>query len=212
VSPFEFSKPSFEEVDWLVNTNILEDAKQNQVAKFIYVSAFDAEKYPHLVYFKTHHDFAELLKKSGINYAIIKPPALFCAFLDMMTMAQKGLLTTLGLGDKKTNPIDESDLAKIIVGAIPTHNITIEAGGQTIYSRKELNQIVQKEVDSSKKIWTVPMGLIKFGLPFIKILSKNTFDKLAFFVEVTQHDTIAPRVGTTTFESYVKQKSSALKN
>jgi uncharacterized protein YbjT (DUF2867 family) len=206
VSPNDKSKPTFREVDYSANANILNEASKGGIKKFIYVSAFHSEKYLHLEYFKVHHDFSELLKKSGIDYSIIKPPAIFSAFIDMIEMAKKGQLVNIGKGDKKTNPIYEGDLAKITVEAINKQNSIIEAGGKTIYTRKKLNEIVQNEVDSQKNIRTVPLGLFKVTLPIIKLFSKNLFDKFAFFIEVMQQDTIAPQVGTMTFEDYVKQK------
>jgi uncharacterized protein YbjT (DUF2867 family) len=207
VSPNDNGKPSFRDVDFDANSNILEEAITSNVAKFVYISAFRAEKYLHLDYFKVHHDFAELLKQSPLNYSIIKPPAIFSAFIDMMTMAKKGQLVNIGLGNKKTNPIFEGDLAKVIVNSINENKATIEVGGKKVYTRAKLNKIIQQEMDSSKKIWTVPIGLIKLGLPFMKIFSKNAFDKLAFFVEVMQHDTVAPLIGEMTFEDYVKMKN-----
>lgn len=206
VSPNDKSKPTFREVDYSANADILNEATKAGIKKFIYISAFHSEKYLHLEYFKVHHDFSELLKKSGIDYSIIKPPAIFSTFIDMIEMAKKGQLVNIGKGDKRTNPIYEGDLAKITVDAINKENSIFEVGGKTIYTRKQLNEIVQNEVDSQKKIRKVPLGLFKITLPIIKLFSKNTFDKFAFFLEVMQHDTIAPQVGTMTFEDYVKQK------
>ncbi len=206
VSPNDKSKPTFKQVDYDANKNILDLSIKAGIKKFVYISAFHSEKYLHLEYFKVHHDFSELLKKSGIDYSIVKPPAIFSAFIDMIEMAKKGQLINIGKGDKKTNPIYEGDLAKVTVEAINKQNSIFEAGGKTIYTRKQLNEIVQNEVDSQKKIRTVPLGLFKVTLPIIKLFSKNTFDKFAFFIEVMQHDTIAPQVGTMTFEDYVKQK------
>jgi uncharacterized protein YbjT (DUF2867 family) len=208
VSPNDKSKPTFKDVDYNANVNILNEAKKAGVKKFVYISAFHSEKYLHLEYFKVHHDFSELLKKSGIDYSIIKPPAIFSAFIDMIAMAKKGQLVNIGKGDKKTNPIYEGDLAKITVEAISNQNSVIEAGGKTIYTRKQLNEIVQNEINNQKNIRTVPMGLFKMTLPIIKLFNKNTYDKFAFFIEVLQHDTIAPQVGTMTFEYYVKQKAN----
>ncbi len=65
------------------------------------LSAFHSEKYLHLEYFRVHHELAERLKKSGINYSIIKPPAIFSGFLDMIEMAKKGQLSILEKATKK---------------------------------------------------------------------------------------------------------------
>lgn len=206
VSPNDKSKPTYRDVDYLANANILDQAKKAGVKKFIYISTFHSENYLHLEYFKAHHDFAELLKKSGLDYSIIKPPAIFSAFIDIIELAKKGQLVHIGNGDKKTNPIYEGDLARIVVDSINQSNKTIEAGGKTIYTRKRLNEIVQFEIDRSLKIRTVPIGLLKMTLPVIKIFNKNTYDKFAFFIEVMQRDTIAPQLGELTFEKYVKLK------
>jgi uncharacterized protein YbjT (DUF2867 family) len=206
VSPNDHSKPTFSEVDLLANSNILIEAKRTGIEKFVYVSAFHAEKYLHLEYFRVHHDFSELLKNSNIDFSIIKPPAIFSGFIDMIAMAKKGQLITIGKGDKKTNPIYEGDLAKIVVDAIGQKNSIIEAGGKMIYSRRQLNEIIQKEADQNKKTSTIPLGIFKAMLPLIKLYNRNTYDKFAFFAEVIQHDTIAPPLGAMDFETYIKQK------
>ena len=206
VSPYDNSKPSFHDIDLVANSNILREAKKSGVKKFVYISAFHSEKYLQLAYFRVHHEFSELLIKSGIDYSIIKPPAIFSAFIDMIEMAKKGLLVQIGKGDKKTNPIYEGDLAKITVDAINKQNSVIDAGGKTIYTRRQLNEIIQHEVNGQKKIWTVPVGFVNATLPLIKLFNKNAFDKLGFFTEVMQHDTIAPQIGPMAFEDYIKLK------
>jgi len=207
VSPNENSKPSFSDIDLIANSNILDEAKKTDVKKFVYISAFHSEKYLHLEYFRVHHELAERLKKSGINYSIIKPPAIFSGFLDMIEMAKKGQLFNIGKGDKRTNPIYEADLAKACVNSIKDQNVTQEIGGKTIYTRRQLNEIIQKEVNPAKRTKSIPLWLFKFSLPFFKIFKKNMYDKFAFFSAVIQHDTVAPQVGEMTFEEYIKLKN-----
>ena len=180
VSPNDKSTSSFYEVDFLGNKNILEEAKKVGIKKFVYVSAFHSEKYQHLNYFKVHHEFSDLLIQSGINYSIIKPPAIFSAFVDMLELAKKGQLITIGDGNKKTNPIYEGDLATIIVHSILQKNLVLEAGGKHIYTRKELNEIIQKAINPTKKIRHVPFFLFSIALPLIKLFNKNTYDKFSF--------------------------------
>jgi uncharacterized protein YbjT (DUF2867 family) len=205
VSPFAFDSPTFYEVDYLLNQKILEVAQSYEIKKMIYISAFHAEKYQHLTYFKVHHDFSNLLISSKLDYSIIKPPALFSAFRDFTVLAQKGLLFNIGKGDKKTNPIFEGDLAKIVVKSILKKNVVIEAGGKFIYSRKELNEIILKAYSPSKKLQSFPISLFRFPLPFLKIANKNSYDKLSFFFEVLENETIAPQLGDLSFEDYIKE-------
>lgn len=208
VSPNDKSKPSFRDIDLNANTAVLNEALKSDVKKFVYVSAFQSEKYTELEYFRVHHEFSEKLKQSGLNYSIVKPPAIFCAFIDMIKMAREGKLVTIGSGENKTNPIYEGDLAKVCVDAIKTQNTTIEAGGKEIYTRKQLNEIIQQQVDPAKKIRTVPAGFIKFSLPLLKLFNRNSFDKFAFFTAVSLHDTIAPQIGGMKFDDYIRLKLS----
>jgi len=203
VSPFERSKPSFKQIDFEANTCILSEAIKSKVPKFVYISALHSEKYPELEYFSVHHQFSQQLISSGIDYSIIKPPAIFSAFKDMIYMAKNGLLVNLGKGDKLTNPIFEGDLAKIVADSIPAKNQVIEAGGKNIYSRRQLNEIILKEIKPGSKLRSVPLTLVKLSLPLMKIADRNAFDKMSFFVEVMQHDTIAPQIGEMSFEEYV---------
>ena len=212
VSPNDKSKPSFREIDFSVNERVLREALNAGVKKFVYLSVFYADKYPDLEYFKTHHDFEESLKRSGIDYSIVRPPAIFCSFVDLMDMAKKGRLITMGKGDKRTNPIYEGDLAKVVVDSIGEHKALIEAGGKEILSRKQINEIIQNGIAPGKKVRTVPMGLIKSSLPVIRVFSRNMYDKMAFFAAVMQHDPIAPRVGEMRLEEYVKMKAPSVRD
>jgi nucleoside-diphosphate-sugar epimerase len=64
VSPNENSKSTFTEVDLNMNSLILDEAVKSNIKKFVYISAFHAEKYQHLEYFNVHHQFSERLKSS----------------------------------------------------------------------------------------------------------------------------------------------------
>jgi uncharacterized protein YbjT (DUF2867 family) len=209
VSPNDHSKPSFRDIDLNANSNILDEAVKNNIRKFVYVSAFHAEHLTHLEYFNVHHQFSERLKQAGIDYSIIKPPAIFSAFIDLMDMAKKGRLVTMGKGDKLTNPIYEGDLAKIIVDSIHQPNATIEAGGNEVLSRRQINALIQKIVAPHKRVRSVPIGIVKAALPVMKLVSKNLYDKVAFFTAVMQEDTVAPKVGKMRLEEYVKMKEAS---
>lgn len=206
VSINDSSKATFEQIDLHANTNILAAAQKASVKKFIYISAFHAERYPHLTYFSVHQAFSERLIRSGLNYSILKPPALFSAFLDLIDLARKGMLVHMGKGDKLTNPIYEGDLARICVQSIEQNNVMIEAGGNEVLSRKQINELIQEAIKPEKKIRTISLRFVKSMLPLLKLFNKNMYDKFAFFVEVVQHDTVAPQMGALRLKEYVKRK------
>ncbi|MBL0303257.1 MAG: SDR family oxidoreductase [Cytophagaceae bacterium] len=206
VSPNDWSKPTFRQVDLEGNVNILNEAQKSGVKKFIYLSAFHAEKYPDLNYFAVHEQFSMILINSGIDYSVIKPPAIYSAFLDMIDLASKGRLVSIGSGEFKTNPIYEGDLAKIIVDNIHQTNSIVEAGGKNIYSRIQMLEIIQQNVNPANKIQKLPLKLVKMVLPVLSIINKNAYDKFAFFLKVMNTDTLAPQIGEQSFEEYIKDK------
>lgn len=206
VSPNDWSKPTFRQVDLEGNGNILNEAKKSGIKKFIYLSAFHAEKYPDLNYFAVHEQFSRILINSGIDYSVIKPPAIYSAFIDMIDLASKGRLVSIGTGEFKTNPIYEGDLAKIIVENIHQTNSIVEAGGKNIYSRIQMLEIIQQNVNPANKIQKLPLKLVKMVLPVLSIINKNAYDKFAFFLKVMNTDTLAPQIGEQSFEEYIKDK------
>ncbi|WP_266365159.1 SDR family oxidoreductase [Tellurirhabdus rosea] len=206
VSLNDRSRAGFEEVDYGANARLLQEARRQNVRKFVYVSALGAENYPDLRYFAVHHRFSQEIIASGLDYSIIKPPALFSAFTDLIDLAKKGMLVTPGDGRHLTNPIYEGDLARVIVESIGQPNSVVEAGGRQVYSRHQINELIQRHVNPNGKVRRIPLGLAKSGLPLMKLIDRNLYDKGAFFLEVLQHDVIAPQRGETSLETYLDQK------
>jgi uncharacterized protein YbjT (DUF2867 family) len=206
VSMNDKSNTTFQQIDLDANSNILAEAKKSGVKKFVYVSALHSENYLYLDYFKVHHAFSERLKASGINYSIIKPPAIMCAFKDVIEMARKNQLMNIGSGDKRTNPIYEGDLAVVCVNSLKEINTTVEAGGENVYTRKQLNEIIQNAVKPGKRLVSIPSFMVRMGLPAMKLFNKNAYDKFAFYMAVMQHDTLAPKVGKMKFEDYIRMR------
>ena len=202
VSPNDWSKPSFEDVDLQANLNIIKEAVESGVGQFMYISAFYSEHFRHLTYFRVHDDFSRMLQNSGLRYAIVQPPAVMSSFLDLADMARRGWLVTIGPGSNRTNPISEGDLAIVCADLIGQPNTIVSAGGQHVYTRHEINEIIQRLSAPKRKVHRVPAWLLRAALPFWKIVNRNMYDKLAFFNEVIHHDLLAPKVGATGLEDY----------
>ncbi|GAA4324928.1 SDR family oxidoreductase [Flaviaesturariibacter amylovorans] len=208
VSPFDRSKPTFDQVDLAANRALINDAAQQGVRKFVYVSAFGAQKHPGLRYFRVHQQVEEQLKTSGLDWSIVRPPALFSAFTDLLTMARKGRLMHLGAGDRQTNPIWEGDLARIVADSIDTPSFECDPGGPEVLTRRAINELIQRVAAPHKKIRQAPLGLIKALLPLVKLTDRNSYDKLAFFTEVYGADNIATPVGSKRLEQYLREQAA----
>lgn len=193
---------SFHDIDYHANLNLLCEAQSAGVKQFIYVSAFGSDRFQHLAYFKAHADFENALRNSSISYTILQPVALFSAFEEVSSMARKGRIGSLGAGDKKTNPIFEGDLAKVAVASIGKANSTIPLGGPVTYTRLEITKIACEAAGYEGRIPKVGFAYVEGLLPFVRLVSRSLYDKLAFMVAVSKVDCIAPATGELTLEEY----------
>ncbi|MFD2515450.1 SDR family oxidoreductase [Pontibacter locisalis] len=195
-------KASFHDINWGANYNLLQEAMAAGVPQFIYTSAFKAEQYPKLAFFKAHADFSDTLRSSGISYTILQPTALFSVFEEVVAMARKRQIGIMGSGSPLTNPIYEGDLAKVAVEQIGAPSREIPLGGQTTYSRHDLVRIACQVAKHKGKVLSVPFAVVDTILPLVKLLNRNLFDKLAFLIAVSKVDCVAPQVGNLTLEEY----------
>ena len=101
------------DVDYKANLNLLEEAINNGVKKFIYVSVLNGEKLRHLKICEAKEKFVDELKSSGIDYCIVRPNGFFSDITEFFYMARKGKVYLFGYGGQKANPIHGEDLAKI---------------------------------------------------------------------------------------------------
>ena len=96
---------TYMDVDYKGNKNLLEQAKKNNVRKFIYVSVFNAHLMKDLKIIQAKERFVDALKASGLDYTIIRPTGFFSDMLEFLHMAKKGRVSLFGSGENKINPI-----------------------------------------------------------------------------------------------------------
>ena len=59
-----------------------------------------------------------LFRKSGLDYAVIRPTGYFSDMSENLKMAKSGRVYLIGDGYHKINPIHGADLAKVCVDAV----------------------------------------------------------------------------------------------
>jgi uncharacterized protein YbjT (DUF2867 family) len=193
---------SFQDIDYKANRHLLKEAQQAGVKQFIYISAYGTDKFPGLAYFKAHADFEKALRQSGLNYTILQPVALFSALDQMMNLARNGRFGQLDIGDKTVNPIYDGDVARIAVANIGQPSQTLPLGGPNIYTRQELTHLICEAAGYKGQLPEIPFEYVDSLLPFVRMLSRSLYDKLAFMVAVSKVDCIAPQIGEYSLEEY----------
>ena len=69
------------DVDYQANLNLLNEARESGVRKFIYVSVLNGDKLRHLKICDAKEKFVEQLEKSGLEYCVVRPNGFFSGYV-----------------------------------------------------------------------------------------------------------------------------------
>ena len=189
-------KHTSDDVDYLGNKRILDQAISEKVSRFIYVSVFNQDKMPEIPSIKAHERFVADLKQSGLSWSVIRPNGYFSDMGRFFSMAQSGHIFMIGEGEKKINPIHGADLAKVCVDAIDGECREIPVGGPDIYSFRETMEMAFNACGKTPWITPLPFWLAEGGLMVTGLFNRNLADLFSFAIEALKFDHLAPAYGT----------------
>ena len=194
---------TYMDVDYQVNKNLLTEAIKHDVSKFIYVSVLDGQKLRKLKICEAKERFADELKKSGLDYCIIRPNGYFSDMTEFFSMAQKGRVYLFGNGTFKTNPIHGQDLANICIDAIATEEKEISAGGPDTLTHNQIAEMAFSELGKRPKISYIPEWVRKYALSLLRTMTSSKFyGPIEFFMTVLSMDMVAPKYGVHPLKAY----------
>ena len=203
VSLFKPRLNSYREIDYEGNRNLLHQALQSGVKRFVYTSIMGSDSTHRLSIAKEHRRIQHLLAQSSLSYTIVKPVGFFSGLHDLLIMAKRGIIPIPGSGHFRTNSIHPTDLAQVVIDHLYEGPTELEVGGPKIESRNEIARTIQAKTNA--RIIHIPPPLIKAGLLPIGFIKKGLAANLDYFRFVTTHDMVAPRYGNITFKEYVEQ-------
>jgi uncharacterized protein YbjT (DUF2867 family) len=165
---------TFEKVMGEGHRNLVDAAKQAGVKRFIYMSALGTSPSSTDLsqYYKYKWESEEYLRKSGLEYTIIRPSFLigpggeFAGLLKMLTLLP--LVPVPGPGDYKVQPMYIRDLARYVVQLIDDPrgaNQTLEVGGPEIMEFKQMLRGTLKAKNMPGVLLPVPLFLMKATVP-----------------------------------------------
>ena len=106
---------TYMDVDYQGNKNLLNEAIEENVSRFIYISVFNANKLRHLEIVKAKEKFADELKAADLEHVIVRPNGFFSDMKEFFNMAKRGRVYLFGNGEYRGNPIHGADLARACV-------------------------------------------------------------------------------------------------
>lgn len=202
VSLFTNRGNSFLENDFYANSNLLDDALNNGVKRFIYVSIKGAEEASEFEIPRVHKMFEDALAASGIDHTIIRPVGFFSGLHDLAIMAKRKVIPIVGDGSARTNSIHQKDLARVVVENLKEGPQILELGGPLIHTRLEMAQMIKDKIGG--KIVKVPEKLAEWGMFLPELVNEDASAKLKYFKYITTHDMIGEKHGNFTFKEYLQ--------
>ncbi|MGB5455917.1 MAG: SDR family oxidoreductase [Gammaproteobacteria bacterium] len=194
---------TYMDVDYQANMNLLKEAKKSGVKKFIYVSVLNGEKLRNLKICDAKEMFVEQLKKSGIDYCIVRPNGFFSDMSEFYNMAKRGRIYLFGNGELRSNPIHGEDLAVVCVDAIDMSDKEIQIGGPETLTQNEIASIAFDILGKKPKITHIPDWVRVAILKLVRLLTESkVYGPIEFFMTVMAIDMLAPEYGKHTLEEY----------
>ena len=201
---------SYQDIDHLGNKNLLDVAARAGVQKFVYVSVFGAHQLKGLEYVRAHESFVGDLERSGITHAVVRPTGFFSSLAEILQMARRGVVMSIGAEDKKTNPIHEEDLAAVCVDALESGKRgDIPVGGPETYTRREIAELAFAALGKKPRLVKAPVWMVQMMLQPVRLMDKRLYALLEFLLAVTQMDLVAPAVGTRRLETFFRELARA---
>ena len=194
---------TYMDVDYQANMNLLQEANLNGVKKFIYISVLNGENLRHLKICDAKELFVEHLKRSGLDYCIIRPNGFFSDMTEFFTMAKKGRIYLFGDGELKTNPIHGEDLAEVCVDAIDRPDQEIKVGGPQTLTHNEIAAVAFEALGVEPKITHIPNWVRVAILKMVRFFSgSKVYGPIEFFMTAMSMDMVAPEYGRHTLREY----------
>ncbi|WP_273277237.1 SDR family oxidoreductase [Maribacter polysiphoniae] len=199
-------------VDYQANVNLLKEAMDSGVRKFIYVSVLNGNLHRNLKIMEAKESFVDELVASGLQYTIVRPNGFFSDMKDFLEMARKGKVYLFGNGEQKFNPIHGKDLAIACVDAIENENIEINIGGPDIMTQNEVAEMALLASGKPFNIIHLPHWLRRLIIWTLRTFtSSKTYGPIEFFLTLMAEDAIAPRYGSHRLSTFFQKEMDTLK-
>ena len=189
----------YEDVDFLANKNLLDEAVRSGVQHFAYIHVLHAEEMPHVAMAAAKARFAKTLTAAPIKSTVICPSGFYSDLAEILDMAKQGRVYLFGDGQTRMSPIDGVDLAHACVNAIENDKTWIDIGGPQSLTLNEIAATAFEVLGRPPKITHIPAAPSQFIVNIIKRLGwKQRLGPIDFFLTASQIDMTAPNHGQIT--------------
>lgn len=199
--------PSYEEVDFQANINLVEAAEAAGVARFAFVSVLDGERLRGISpLVDARERVVDRLRRSSMEAVIVRPTGFFNDMGEVFRMAQRGRAWLIGSGETRINPIHGADLAEVVATALRTEHPerALSAGGPEVFSQREIAELSFRVLGTLPRIAHVPPPLIRGLARLIRPFNKNAAALGLMFAVLGERDAVAKPHGTRRLEDFFR--------
>lgn len=198
------------DVDYGANRNLLAEAVQAGVGKFVYSSVVRAPALEKLQLVRAKRAFEQDLRSAAIAHSILFPNGFFSDFDEYLDMARKGRVLVFGDGSFRINPIDGADVAAAAADVLTTDTEEIELGGPDVLTHEQVAQHAFHALGTAPRITHIPAGLVRAGLVLMRRLTPlRVHGVLEFPLTVLTHDVLSPTVGRRHLADYYQEAATS---
>ena len=202
---------SYWDIDYQGNLNLLNEAQNAGVKKFLYVSVFQptgkvAATCPPLV--ESKMAFEKELMNSGLSWVIFRPVGYFKDIINIfLKSARQGTVRLVGDGNTRTNPLHPMDFSEFIAANLSRDGEVLPVGGPEEYSYNELSEIAFEAVGNPPKFKRLSVGSFKVFMHVLRLFKPLTYPLLQFTLWCMTIDMIAPPTGSVSIRKTIKERA-----
>jgi uncharacterized protein YbjT (DUF2867 family) len=198
----------FRAVDTPIGLAAVEAARRAN-ARMVYAATHFAPAQRSTPYVDAHERVVAAM--SSIDGCVVRSTGFFSAFAGLVPLARRGVLLDLGDGRARTNPIDERDLADVLIdAALHDGPRELVAGGPDVMTRAQLFELVAASAGRRVRLARVPRWLGRIGSLALRPFHPRISQFAAFACGLAAYDLVAPVRGTRRLADYLRADRSTV--
>jgi len=187
------------DIDFEANKNLLERAKAAGAERVVFVSVFHgpALRKEGISSAEAREGVVDLIRESGLSWAIVRPTGFFNDMADFFNMAASGSAWVVGDETARMNPIHGADLADVIALAVSSdENEEIDVGGPDALTQREMAELAFAALGTKPKIHHLPAWVVSTAAAPVGLWNPFVADLLRAVAIMSRDGAEAPKHGS----------------
>lgn len=200
------------DIDFAANRNLLERAKAATVRRIVFVSVFrgPALREEGISSAEARESVVDLIRDSGLSFAIVRPTGFFNDMADFFRMAVSGTAWIIGDERARMNPIHGADLADVIARAVNgAANEEIDVGGPDALTQREMAELAFAALGKKAKIRRLPAWVVSAAARPVGLWNPFVADLLRAVASMSRDGAEAPKYGTHHLADFYAELAAA---